>query len=153
MSDLRLLQASLPIVEGEFISFVDSKIHHSICSMRYDHKYIQDKVERRLIYQIEPLSMMLGMDGVPIKYNAIREIWKTLMKLQAHDSACGCNSDKTNTIILSRLEKADQLSYSLVDYLLRKYTESLQTMDELSVLFINTLSFPCQTCCFRGSLK
>src|SRR5699024_4168097 len=37
----------LPSVQGEFLNAEVSKIHRSIYSSRYDHKYLNDKVERR----------------------------------------------------------------------------------------------------------
>ncbi|MFP9213157.1 alpha-mannosidase, partial [Enterococcus faecalis] len=42
-------EQELPTVDGEFISSSVSKIHRSIYSSRYDHKYLNDKVERRMI--------------------------------------------------------------------------------------------------------
>src|SRR5699024_11768026 len=79
-----------------------------------------DKVERRLIYQLEPLLVMADRVGVPYKKSLVDSIWKTLLKSHAHDSAGGCNSDPTNRDILQRLKDADELSYSLVDYVTRK---------------------------------
>ncbi|MEK0397352.1 hypothetical protein WNX13_10140, partial [Lactobacillus delbrueckii] len=38
----------LPTVTGEFTASTVSKIHRSIYSSRYDHKYLNDKVERRM---------------------------------------------------------------------------------------------------------
>src|SRR5699024_2803664 len=48
-------KSDLPSVQGELLNAQVSKIHRSIYSTRYDHKYLNDKVERRLIYQVEPL--------------------------------------------------------------------------------------------------
>ena len=110
----------LQTVEGEFISSSVSKIHRSIYSSRYDHKYMNDKIERRMIYQLEPLMVLAEAQGIPYKQGLLDRIWKLLSKNQAHDSAGGCNSDKTNKIIMERFIEADQLSYSAVDYLTRK---------------------------------
>lgn len=114
----------LPTVYGEMIDGQVSKIHRSIYSSRYDHKYLNDKVERCLSYQLEPLMVMasdLGIEAQPVLVN---NIWKVIMRNHAHDSAGGCNTDKTNKIILSRFEQADQMSRSAVDYLIRKISES-----------------------------
>lgn len=129
----------LPTVEGEFISSSVSKIHRSIYSSRYDHKYLNDKVERRMLYQAEPLMVMAETYDIPYKKGLLDRIWKLLNKNQAHDSAGGCNSDPTNQIILERFVEADQLSYSLVDYLTRKIAESRPIISEGELVVFNTL--------------
>ncbi|MEG0256542.1 glycoside hydrolase family 38 C-terminal domain-containing protein [Vagococcus sp.] len=131
----------LETVQGEFISSSVSKIHRSIYSSRYDHKYMNDKIERRMIYQLEPLMVMARMQGIPYKQGLLDRIWKLLSKNQAHDSAGGCNSDKTNRIIMERFIEADQLSYSAVDYLTRKIAESRSNVLENELIFFNTLPF------------
>ena len=127
-------------VEGEFSSPSNSKIHRSIYSSRYDHKYLNDKIERRLIYTLEPLMVMAQNLGLDPKVEMIEEIWKKLLMNHAHDSACGCNSDKTNSSILSRLTEVDQLSYSACDYIIRKISESLKDRRENDLVLFNTLS-------------
>ncbi len=114
----------LPKVTGEFIDGQVSKIHRSIYSTRYDHKNLNDKIERRLTYQLEPLMVMASQQGIEPKPQLVENIWKVLMRNHAHDSAGGCNTDKTNKIILARFEEADQMSGSAVDYLVRKLAES-----------------------------
>ena len=128
-------------VYGEFIDATVSKIHHSIYSSRYDHKYLNDKIERRMIYQLEPLMLLAQMNGMKPKMTMIEKIWKTLLMNHAHDSACGCNSDKTNQSILQRLIEADQLSYSAMDYLLRKISESLKNIQTNDLIIYNTLAY------------
>ena len=89
-------------VKGEFVNPSNSKIHRSIYSSRYDHKYLNDKIERRLIYQLEPLMVIAQNLGLDPKVEMIEEIWKKLLMNHAHDSACGCNSDKTNRSIIHK---------------------------------------------------
>ena len=126
-------------VKGEFVNPSNSKIHRSIYSSRYDHKYLNDKIERRLIYQLEPLMVIAQNLGLDPKVEMIEEIWKKLLMNHAHDSACGCNSDKTNRSIISRLTEADQLSYSACDYIIRKISESLEGKEENDIILFNTL--------------
>ncbi|MGF1885327.1 hypothetical protein L4D13_04195 [Photobacterium profundum] len=114
----------LPCLQGEFIDGQVSKIHRSIYSSRYDHKCLNDKIERRLSYQLEPLMVMAEGLGIQPKTHLVDSIWKVLMRNHAHDSAGGCNTDKTNKVILARYEQADQMSGSAVDYLVRKMAES-----------------------------
>ena len=134
-----LEKEELTTIEGEFISSSVSKIHRSIYSSRYDHKYLNDKLERRMIYQVEPLVLMAEKLGIANKQGLIDRIWKLLAKNQAHDSAGGCNSDKTNRIIRERFIEADQLSYSIVDYLTRKISESQKKVCDHQVSIFNTL--------------
>lgn len=129
----------LQTISGEFITGSVSKIHRSIYSSRYDHKYMNDKLERRMIYQVEPLMVMAEKAGISYKKGILDRIWKLLTKNQAHDSAGGCNSDRTNKIILERYTEADQLSISLVEYLTRKLAESRTRVKENELTVYNPL--------------
>ncbi|GAX46894.1 glycoside hydrolase family 38 N-terminal domain-containing protein [Pseudolactococcus reticulitermitis] len=134
-----LEKEDLDTIEGEFISGSVSKIHRSIYSSRYDHKYLNDKLERRMIYQVEPLLLMAEKLGIANKQGLVDRIWKLLAKNHAHDSAGGCNSDKTNRVIRERFVEADQLSYSIVDYLTRKISESQEKVCHNQLSLFNTL--------------
>lgn len=141
-------------ISGEFITSSVSKIHRSIYSSRYDQKYLNDKVERRMIYQLEPLMAMADRLGIPYKKSLLDKIWKLIVRNHAHDSAGGCNSDKTNQIILERLREADQLSYSTVDYLVRKISESEKNKQANDLTFFNTLPYTVKkNVQFKVSLK
>lgn len=129
----------LPTIQGELLNAEVSKIHRSIYSSRYDHKYLNDKVERRLIYQVEPLMAIADRIGIPYKKELVDKIWKLALRNHAHDSAGSCNSDKTNQAILQRLIDADQLSYSVVDYLTRKISESREEVKDNQITVFNTL--------------
>ncbi|GEO57781.1 glycoside hydrolase family 38 C-terminal domain-containing protein [Companilactobacillus bobalius] len=147
-------KAKLDNVSGEFITSSVSKIHRSIYSSRYDQKYLNDKVERRMIYQLEPLMAMADRIGIPYKKSLLDKIWKLVVRNHAHDSAGGCNSDKTNQIILERLREVDQLSYSTVDYLVRKISESEENKQANDLTFFNTLPFAVKkNIHFKVSLK
>lgn len=132
-------EKDLQEIYGEFVNPSNSKIHRSIYSSRYDHKYLNDKIERRLIHQLEPLMVIAQNLGINPKTEMLEEIWKKLLMNHAHDSACGCNSDKTNRSITSRLIEADQLSYSASDYIIRKISESLEDKEENDLILFNTL--------------
>ena len=82
------------------------------------------------------IAQNIGLDP---KIEMIEEIWKKLLMNHAHDSACGCNSDKTNRSILSRLIEADQLAYSACDYIIRKISESIEGKEENDIILFNTL--------------
>ncbi|MFD1899531.1 glycoside hydrolase family 38 C-terminal domain-containing protein [Enterococcus termitis] len=118
-----------------------SKIHRSIYSSRYDLKKMNDTIENRLIFQLEPLMLMADDLGVPFKRELLDYIWKLLLKNHAHDSIGGCNTDKTNEMILARYKEADQLSYSTVDYLVRKISESIEGIQENDLVLFNTMPY------------
>ncbi|WP_430603766.1 mannosylglycerate hydrolase [Enterococcus sp. DIV0724b] len=138
---LREKTNELPTVQGEFMSGSVSKIHRSIYSSRYDLKKLNDTIENRLIFQLEPLMLMADDLGIPFKRELLDYIWKLLLKNHAHDSIGGCNTDKTNEMILARYKEADQLSYSTIDYLVRKISESIQGIKENDLILFNTLPY------------
>ncbi len=131
---------NLPVVEGELLDPSYSKIHRSIYSSRYDHKYYNDKVERRLIYQLEPLMVMAKNMGLEMHPNALEQFWKKLLMNHAHDSACGCNSDKTNKTILFRFQSVDESTYSMNDYIVRKLAISFPNASKNDLFIFNTLA-------------
>lgn len=137
-----LEKESLPLIQGEFIDASVSKIHHSIYSSRYDHKELNDQVERRILYQLEPFMVMQQMAGIFPKTSVLEKLWKKLLLNHAHDSACGCNSDKTNQSILQRLEECNQMSSMLLDYQVRKTSESIKDIDINDILLYNPLPYP-----------
>lgn len=131
----------LPTVQGEFMSGSVSKIHRSIYSSRYDLKKINDTIENRLIFQLEPLMLMADDLGIPFKRELMDYTWKLILKNHAHDSIGGCNTDKTNEMIMARYKEADQLSYSTVDYLVRKIAESIEGIQENDLVLFNNLPY------------
>lgn len=131
----QLEKEELKTISGEFIDPSLSKIHRGIYSSRADLKQLYDRLERTMIYQVEPLSAMASQKGLELKQGLIDDIWKTIARGQAHDSSGACNSDKTNQDIKQRGLNALQMAVSLRDYLLRKMSISV-TDNELNDLFI-----------------
>lgn len=134
-------EENLPCIEGEFIDASVSKIHHSIYSSRYDHKELNDRIERRIIYQLEPFMVMQMAMCIQPKTSVLEKLWKKLLLNHAHDSACGCNSDQTNQSILQRLIDCDQMSSMMLDYQVRKLSESLEGVKENDLIIYNTLPY------------
>ncbi|MDT2821036.1 glycoside hydrolase family 38 C-terminal domain-containing protein [Enterococcus devriesei] len=133
--------SSLKEISGEFIDPSDSKIHRGIYSSRYDLKQIYDQLERVLTYQLEPMSALANTHGIETKQGLLNSLWKTVARGQAHDSAGGCNSDKTNQDILMRGVNALQEAQSCMDYLLRKLSISLNSNQENDLFIWNPLPF------------
>lgn len=133
--------SSFKEISGEFIDPSDSKIHRGIYSSRYDLKQIYDQLERVLTYQLEPMSALANTHGIETKQGLLNSLWKTVARGQAHDSAGGCNSDKTNQDILMRGVNALQEAQSCMDYLLRKLSISLNSNQENDLFIWNPLPF------------
>ena len=127
----------LHVIQGEMLDSENSKIHRSIYSSRYDHKFLNDRVERKLIYTLEPLMAMGSTMGLQGKRGSLDSLWKVVLKNHAHDSACGCNSDKTNYQILSRFISANEQVDAHIDYIIRKIAEA--TPGQNSLTLFNTL--------------
>ncbi len=121
-------------VKGEFLDASNSKIHRSIYSHRYDHKRLNDYVERLTTFTLEPLKAMAAKAGITTLLNTTEEVWKLLLMNSAHDSAGGCNSDITNHHITNRFLKAKEITESYIDIIIRKIVEKAY-VDEDIVLF------------------
>lgn len=133
----------LPTYEGEFIEPSVSKIHRGIYASRADLKQLYDQLERRMVYQVEPLMALAARQGIEPKEGIIKNIWKTIALGQAHDSSGACNGDETNADIKQRGLNALRQAESLRDYLLRKMsTANASEQDQLLVW--NPLPFEIQ---------
>lgn len=128
-------------IMGEFIEPTDSKIHRGIYSSRYDLKQLYDKLERILTYKLEPMFVMAKNYGIPVKQGLLDSLWMVVARGQAHDSAGGCNSDKTNRDIKQRAIVGLEEAQSCVDYLLRKLSSSINNNINNELFLWNPLPF------------
>ena len=127
----------VPTYQGEYVDPSVSKIHRGIYSSRYDLKQVYDRLERILTYQVEPLMAYAKFCGISSQTGIVKELWKTVARGQAHDSAGGCNSDKTNDDIFHRGIVALQTANAVRDYLLRKL--SISDSNRADLYFYNPL--------------
>ncbi|WP_269748138.1 glycoside hydrolase family 38 N-terminal domain-containing protein [Enterovibrio coralii] len=140
----RLKAQDLPmdVLSGEMIDGQVSKIHRSIYSSRADHKRLNDMLERRITLELEPLMALATRFGIGYQKELLNNLWRIVTRNHAHDSAGGCNTDKTNKIIVERFEHVDQMSSAARDYLVRKVAESQQALESGARLTLfNTLPF------------
>ncbi|WP_019617203.1 glycoside hydrolase family 38 C-terminal domain-containing protein [Psychromonas ossibalaenae] len=129
---------TLPTYRGEFLDTQYSRIHKSINSVRYDIKQLQDKIERLMTYNLQPLMAMLDKLGVPWESGLVDEIWRLLARSQTH-SVCTC-TDKTNARIFERLKMSYELAESTHAYLLRKIALTVDIEEGRTPLVVtNTL--------------
>lgn len=129
----------VPVYQGEYVDPSVSKIHRGIYSSRYDLKQVYDRLERILTYQVEPLMAYAKFRGIASQIGIVKDLWKTVARGQAHDSAGGCNSDKTNDDIFHRGIVALQTANAVRDYLLRKL--SISDLNRADLYLYNPLPF------------
>lgn len=108
------------IIEGELTGTQRSRIHKTIGSTRYDIKKLNNIVENKLLYILEPISIMADYIGIEYPKRRIDNIWTILFDVHSHDSMGGCNSDETNKEILNRLNRADRMIDGLLNILKKK---------------------------------
>lgn len=138
MNKLREKGENLKIYEGEFLNPQYHRVHKSIGSARTDIKILQDKVERIMTYEVQPLMVMLDNIGLEYDYSLIDQIWNLLVRSQTHSSAT--NTDETNNLILNRTSRALNLAKALKIYLQRKIAITISEEEGKSPLVIfNTL--------------
>lgn len=119
----------------ELISTQYHRVHRSIYSARADVKGLQDKVERVLTYELQPLMTLLDSLGVPYQNGLLDRAWETLILCQTHSSAN--LTDETNDYIERETKNALNLAYSHKYYLLKLMSISLEErVDEGSPLLV-----------------
>lgn len=136
MEKLKNNTAKLKTYEGEFINPQYHRVHRSIYSARMDIKNLQDKLERMMALEIQPIMTILNDLKLDYDRELVDRIWNLLGRSQTHSGAT--NTDKTNNLILKRTEKAYNLAEALKVYLIRKVAISLP-LDNLPVVVFNTL--------------
>ena len=138
MEKLRNADIDFQNYEGELYSTQYHRVHKSIFTARPDIKILQDKIERMLIFEIQPLMTMLDKIGIEYQRELIQSIWKLLVRSQTHSEAT--NSDITNEQILKRAEKAFMYARAVKVYLTRKIAISVPSKEGLRpIVLFNTL--------------
>lgn len=123
MEKVRELGEDIPEYEGELIDTQYNRVHKSIFSARADIKALQDKIERLMTYEVQPLMTMLDKVGFPYKKEIVQMIWDLLVRSQTHSSAT--NTDQTNELIYERTKRSFNLAHGLKIYLVRKVAISV----------------------------
>lgn len=115
------------------------RVHRSIFSARADIKAKQDEVERILTYQVQPYMTLLDDLGVPYDSSLVYKAWETLVLCQTHSSAN--LTDETNEYIMIETNNALNLANSMVSYLNKLLSISMEELGEKEtpLLVVNTL--------------
>ena len=86
-------------VEGELRLGKDREILQGTLSSRRYLKELNTRCQTLLELQLEPLYAMLAhltQGNVAYPFDELRYLWKEVMKNQAHDSICGCSTDRVH---------------------------------------------------------
>ncbi len=107
----------LPQIEGDLKTAIAGRIHRTIASSRYDIKKIFRQNELKLFYVLEPLEFIYKQMDSSYDYDEYKltQIIKPLLKLQAHDSLGGCNSDITNDDIIAKSKQIKRNIEAMID--------------------------------------
>lgn len=140
MDKLRKEGKDLKHYKGEFLNPQYHRVHKSIGSARADIKNVQDRIERLMAYEIQPVMCILDRIGLPYDRSLTERIWNLLVRGQTHSGAT--NTDKTNELILKRSEIACNLAEALKVYLVRKLALSVEKKQGASpVVVFNSLPY------------
>lgn len=125
-------------ISGELIGCEKSRIHNTVKSQRYDIKKLNNLVENKIIYVLEPLSVIGKTLGLKYPSAWLDKMWKLLFDAHAHDSMGGCNSDDTNRDIVTRLQKVNKICDGLTNIIKKQITLSVSrsiNKDNIILLF------------------
>lgn len=123
---------------GELFSTQYHRVHKSIFSARADIKARQDRCERLLTYELQPMMCLFDSLGVAYDHGLIDRAWDTLLKCQTHSSAT--LTDETNDYIERETKNAAQLALSAKIYLMKLLSLSIRSDSTGQPLLIfNTL--------------
>ncbi|RKX38943.1 MAG: hypothetical protein DRP64_14925, partial [Verrucomicrobia bacterium] len=136
-------------VEGELRQGRDRAILQGTLSSRRYLKELNTRCQTMLELQLEPLyAMLTRLTGGKVAYpsDELRYLWKEVMKNQAHDSICGCSTDRVHQDNENRFLRVldcagDLLRRGLQEILYRTDREGLDD-SEFLLAVVNPLPFP-----------
>ena len=129
----------LKIHKYELFSTQYHRIHKSLFSSRADIKSIQDKCERVLTFEVQPIMSMLDSIGVPYDQGIIDKAWETLVKCQTHSSST--LTDETNDYIKHESLKALNIAKSAKAYLMKIVAVSVEKEEGYPLVIFNSLPY------------
>lgn len=132
---------NLKIHRGELFSTQYHRVHKSIFSARADIKGLQDRCERILTYELQPLMTMLDSIGIDYDHGIIDRAWENLVKCQTHSSAT--LTDETNNYIERETRNVLNLAESAKVYLMKLVSISLEKgrYKSYPLVIFNTLPY------------
>lgn len=124
--------------KNELFSTQYHRVHKSIFSARSDVKALQDKCERLLTYELQPIMTILDACNIEYDHGLVDKAWDTLLRCQTHSSAN--LTDETNDYIERETKNALNLALSTKVYLMKLVSISLnEDGDNFPLVVFNTL--------------
>ncbi|MGX6979299.1 glycoside hydrolase family 38 N-terminal domain-containing protein [Vagococcus elongatus] len=125
----------------ELISTQYHRVHRSIYSARADVKALQDKCERILTYELQPMMTLLDSLGIEYSHGLLDKAWETLILCQTHSSAN--LTEETNDYIERETKNALNFVLSHKYYLLKLMSLSLDMEGKSGqpLIVVNTLPY------------
>jgi mannosylglycerate hydrolase len=99
-------------IQGELRNNKQAFVLPDVLSTRRYLKRLNQEVEDRLLFVIEPLYAMLKNVPLPSRY--IDNTWRSVIQQQAHDSICGCSVDLVHREMVSRYININQRLDALI---------------------------------------
>lgn len=121
--------AGLKTHTGDIFSPQYHRIHvNGMNSARSDIKTLIDQVDRKLVFELQPLMSMLAVAGIPYDHGIIDQAWYHLVNTQTHGSAT--HGDMTNAWVKSNAEYAAYIARGASDFLCRLTCNSVEGAGE-----------------------
>ncbi|MCW5877084.1 MAG: hypothetical protein KIS85_09445 [Anaerolineales bacterium] len=125
---------------GEILSPQYHRLHmNGMHSARSDIKTLIDRVERRIIYEVQPMMAMLDAVGIPYDQGIIDEAWYKLVNCQTHGSAT--HGDVTNEWIKDNASISYNIMRGTRDFLCRLLSFSVDDagLPGMPLVVVNSL--------------
>ncbi len=137
-----------PLYNGRFIS-----VFPGVMSSRMYLKLQNDRMQKLLEKQVEPLSSFAWLSGFSYEQSQIQLAWKTLLKNHPHDSICGVSIDDVHTDMENRNRQVHAMGTTLLESKISELTGIIDTSESLgsdAVIVFNTTPFPRSKVVHRG---
>lgn len=110
---------------GELRTGKYDRVHRTIGSVRYDIKKLNNDVEKKLLYTVEPLMAIGKSFGVEIGTELLYKAWKLLMEGQAHDGMGGCITDVVAKQVIDRFLLAKEIADGIENLVKKRISERI----------------------------
>ncbi len=136
--------SNLETYTGDFREPVRARVHRTIGSSRADVKMKSWQLEQKMINILEPLSVLFVNIASKdmINLSVIEEAWKLCLDGHSHDSLGGCNADLTNSNIIYRFNKAENLVDGTINFLKKALGVSINEKHNKDLVIYNFESWP-----------
>jgi hypothetical protein len=138
-----------PVLQGELRRGRDHEILQGTLSSRRYLKVLNGRCQNDLELVLEPLFSGISVrTGGQVAYPAdtLRYLWKTLLKNHAHDSICGCSTDRVHQDNENRfmrfLDAAGDLRRRGLQEFLNRISRDGIAAGEYLLAVVNTLPYP-----------